>query len=165
MIPLPVRMAIRRWVARKKRGRVAETWPVLPGSERPPERWPGWPDGKQFAFVLTHDVEGLRGLAKCRQLMQLENEMGFRSSFNFIPEGDYRVSRNVREELAEKGFEVGVHDLHHDGKLYRTRREFTANAGYINHYLQEWGASGFRSGFMFHNLEWLGDLDVLYDSS
>jgi hypothetical protein len=27
------------------------------------------------------------------------------------------------------------------------------------------GAVGFRSGFMLHNLVWLGDLDVLYDSS
>jgi hypothetical protein len=43
---------------------------------------------------------------------------GFRSSFNFIPEGDYRVSRELRDELTRNGFEVGVHDLHHDGKLY-----------------------------------------------
>ena len=63
----------------------------MPGSERPPEAWPGWPDGKRFAFVLTHDVEGQRGLDRVRQLTELEMEFGFRSSFNFIPEGPYSV--------------------------------------------------------------------------
>ena len=127
--------------------------------------WPGWPDAKKFAVVLTHDVEGPSGLAKCRQLMQLEQEFGFRSIFNFIPEGDYTVSAELREELRRNGFEVGVHDLHHDGKLYWTRQKFSRNAIRINQYLKEWGASGFRSGFMLHNLEWLRDLNVKYDAS
>jgi hypothetical protein len=30
---------------------------------------------------------------------------------------------------------------------------------------QEWGAVGFRSGFMFHKLDWLHDLDIEYDAS
>ncbi len=68
-----------------------------------------------------------------------KSDAGFRSSFNFIPEGDYRVSRELREELEQNGFEVGVHDLHHDGKLYRARGEFTEKAAHINRYLKEWG--------------------------
>jgi len=71
----------------------------MPGSERPPEDWPGWPEGKKFAFVLTHDVESKAGLGKCRPLMQLETELGFRSSFNFVPEGEYSVPADLREEL------------------------------------------------------------------
>ena len=35
----------------------------------------------------------------------------------------------------------------------------------INGYAREWGASGFRSGFMLRNLDWLHDLDVQYDAS
>ena len=31
----------------------------MPGSEQPPENWQGWPDGKKFALVLTHDPDGL----------------------------------------------------------------------------------------------------------
>ena len=121
-------MAIRRWFAQRKRAQVSHIWPILPGSERQPENWIGWPDGKKFAFVLTHDVEGPIGLARCRQLMELEKELGFRSSFNFIPQGDYRVSRDLREELTRHGFEVGVHDLYHDGKLYQNSREFADKA-------------------------------------
>jgi hypothetical protein len=165
MVPWSVRVAVRRWFAHRKRRHVSGVWPILPDSEKPPAGWSGWPQGKQFAFVLTHDVEGQSGVDKCRQLIALEDKLGFRSSFNFIPEGEYRISRELRDELTSNGFEVGVHDLHHDGKLYRSRAAFAQKAVRINHYLKEWGAVGFRSGFMFHNLEWLGDLDVLYDAS
>src|SRR5262249_41363433 len=105
------------------------------------------------------------GLAKCRQLMELEMKLGFRSSFNFVPEGDYQVPRVLIDELKANGFEVGVHDLHHDGKLYHSRKQFVQDSALINHYLNDWGAVGFRSGFMLHNLHWLHDLDIAYDAS
>ncbi len=97
--------------------------------------------------------------------MELESSIGFRSSFNFIPEGDYSTPKELRDHLTSNGFEVGVHDLKHDGKLYRSRNAFKAHADRINHYLKEWNAVGFRSGFMHHNLDWLHDLNILYDSS
>jgi hypothetical protein len=165
LVPARIRLAIRGWLMRRKREQFSAVWPILPGSERPPQGWPGWPEGKKFALVLTHDVEGASGLAKCRQLMEVEKKWGFRSTFNFIPEGTYRVTREQREELVREGFEVGVHDLHHDGKLYRSRQGFAARATHINRYLKEWEAAGFRSGFMFHNLDWLNDLDIQYDAS
>src|SRR5260221_9765655 len=155
---------MRRILARKKLRSCKDTWPILEAAGTPPDGWPGWPDGKKFALVLTHDVEGPRGLAKCRRLMQLERELGFRSSFNFVPEGDYAVSKELRQELAKNGFEVGVHDLNHDGKLYRSHAEFTRKAERINQYLKEWGAGGFRSAFMHHNLDWIGQLKVKYDA-
>lgn len=164
-IPRSVRLGIRRWISVRKRVRTQDVWPIMPGSERAPIGWPGWPGGKKFALVLTHDVEGPPGLANCRQLMTLERELGFRSSFNFVPEGSYQVSAGLREELVGNGFEVGVHDLRHDGRLYTSRSEFSRGAVRINHYVKEWGASGFRSGFMLHQLDWLHDLDVQYDSS
>ena len=91
--------------------------------------------------------------------------LGFRSCFNFVPEGSYRVSSELRNWLLESGFEVGVHDHKHDGKLYASRSAFQAGAERINHYLKEWDAVGFRSGFMFHNLEWIKQLNVQYDAS
>lgn len=164
-IPKSLRTAIRRRLALRLRDRVGDTWPIIAGSERPPENWPGWPGGKKFAVVLTHDVEGTTGVEKCEQLMRLEMELGFRSCFNFIPEGTYQVPSQLREELVRNGFEVGVHDLNHDGRLYRSRREFSEKAKKINYYLEEWGAVGFRSGFMLHNLDWFHALDIEYDMS
>ncbi|HEY5813595.1 MAG TPA: glycosyltransferase [Terrimicrobiaceae bacterium] len=137
----------------------------MPGSEGPPEGWPGWPEGKQFAFVLTHDVEGQRGLDRVMEIAKLELKLGFRSSFNFVPEGKYQVPLTLRKWLVDHGFEVGVHDLHHDGKLFSSRDEFRRKAQRINFYLKEWNAAGFRSGFMLHNLEWIRDLEIQYDSS
>jgi glycosyltransferase involved in cell wall biosynthesis/peptidoglycan/xylan/chitin deacetylase (PgdA/CDA1 family) len=164
-LPWRLRMGVRRIVARRQRQAYKDTWPINETAGQKPNGWPGWPDGKKFALVLTHDVEGQRGLDKCRQLMELEQKYGFRSSFNFIPEGEYQTSRELREELAQNGFEVGVHDLRHDGKLYWKRSEFPENARSINHYLKEWNASGFRSGFMLHNRECLNGLDIEYDAS
>jgi hypothetical protein len=145
--------------------RPSEKWPIDPRARRVPDDWPGWPDGRRFAVVLTHDVEGAIGVERCLQLAALEERLGFRSSFNFVPEGEYRVDRELRDQLTGRGFEVGVHDLQHDGRLFDSARAFPAKARRINRYLHEWGAVGFRSGFMFRNLDWIQDLKIAYDAS
>lgn len=165
LLPDRLRLRLRRAYSQQVRRRVADQWPILPGSERPPDGWPGWPEGRKFAVVLTHDVEGPKGLAQCRPLMDLERELGFVSSFNFIPEGPYHTPPELRAELAAHGFEVGVHDLHHDGRLYDSPAGFAAKAAEINRHLKEWGAVGFRSGFMLNRLDWLHQLDIAYDAS
>ncbi len=164
-LPWRVRMALRRMSARKKRQKYTNIWPIDPAAGRSPQNWPGWPEGKKFAVALTHDVEGPRGLEKCRRLMEREQQLGFRSCFNFIPEGSYEVPAALRVEIAGNGFEVGVHDLRHDGRLFESREAFEEKAERINRYLQEWGAKGFRSGFMLRNLNWLHQFDIQYDSS
>ena len=80
-LPWRLRMAVRRWFARRKLARCRDIWPIKPGTETPPKDWPGWPDGKQFAVVLTHDVESQKGLDRVRPLAELEMKLGFRSSF------------------------------------------------------------------------------------
>src|SRR6266850_132983 len=157
LIPWRVRLGIRRLLALRTRHIFKDKWPVLPGSERPPLGWKGWPDGKKFAVVLTHDVERRKGLTNCEKLMQLEMKHGFCSSFNFVPEADYSVPPELRTQLNRNGFEVGVHDLRHDGKLYSTRLQFSHHARRINDYLEAWESDGFRSGFMLRQLDWLHD--------
>jgi hypothetical protein len=164
-VPRALRLAVRRRVARRARNAFPGSWPINPTAAKPPENWAGWPDGKKFAFVLTHDVEGAKGLGRCLELADLEIRCGFRSSFNFVPEGEYQTPKMLRDFLTDYGFEVGVHDLHHDGKLYTSPQRFAGHAARINHYLREWGAAGFRSGFMLHELNWLTDLNILYDAS
>lgn len=158
-------MAMRKWRTRRIREASGALWPILPSAGQKPENWPGWPDGKDFALVLTHDVEGPGGLAQVRELALLEKELGFRSSFNFIPEGSYEVPGELRAWLGENGFEVGVHDLKHDGHLYASRKEFSVKAERISQYLSDWEAVGFRSGFMLRRLEWLHELNISYDAS
>jgi len=149
---------------RRKLPHVADVWPILESAGKKPDEWPGWPEEKQFAFVLTHDIESEDGLAKCLQLMELEERFGFRSCFNFIPEV-YSLPPALRHELVRRGFEVGIHGLRHDGKDFQSRKVFQHRAVRINHYLKDWGAVGFRAPFMIRNLEWIHDLNIEYDSS
>jgi hypothetical protein len=114
--------------------------------------------------VLTHDVDTAKGQEKCYQLIKLEQDLGFRSSFNFVPER-YNVSPELRHYINKNGFEVGVHGLKHDGKLYKSNRIFQRRAIRINHYLKEWEAVGFRSPAMHCNLDWIHYLNIEYDAS
>ena len=164
-LPWRLRLALRRWRASRRRRAVADVWPIDPKASRIPRGWPGWPDGKKFAFVLTHDVEGSKGLDRIEQLVDLERRHGFRSSLNFVPEGEYRVSDSMLQNVRQLGFEVGIHGLEHDGKLYRSKKEFAAKALRIRKYLRNWNACGFRSPLMQHNLQWLHALNAEYDSS
>lgn len=163
-IPRRLRFGLRRWIARNALPKVANVWPVDPLSHHKPPGWVGWPEGKEFAVVLTHDVESELGLSRVRQLAELEMKLGFRSSFNFIPKG-YETPDSLRSWLVGNGFEVGVHDLYHDGKLFSSATEFRESAREINLYLKKWKATGFRSGFMLRKLDWLGALEIDYDCS
>lgn len=159
-----LQIALRREVIRLKRRQVTHVWPIDEKATKPPKDWTGWPYNKRFALVLTHDVETAVGQKKCRDLMRLEERLGVRSSFNFVPER-YPVSPAVRHELIENGFEVGVHDLYHDGKLYNSFEIFQKRAVRINHYIREWESVGFRSAAMHHNLDWIHQLNIAYDAS
>ena len=164
-IPDGLRFALRHCHALPLKWAVAATWPINTAAIGMPQGWPGWPDGKKFAFVLSHDVERTKGMDRCRTMAELEMNLGFRSSYNFVPEGEYKVSDELRAYLHENGFEIGVHDLHHDGSLYQSQVVFNHSALKINRYMKEWNAVGFRSGFMRHELDWISQLHIRYDAS
>jgi peptidoglycan/xylan/chitin deacetylase (PgdA/CDA1 family) len=164
LIPRNIQLLLRRELIKRKHVQSRNIWPINEITSVKPNGWKGWPDGKKFALILTHDVELLGGQNKCTDLMNLEMDLGFRSSFDFVPER-YKVSPVLRELLAANGFEICVHGLKHDGKLYQSREVFLDKAKGINRYLKEWNSVGFRSPSMHHNLEWLHDLNIEYDMS
>jgi hypothetical protein len=123
-----------------------------------------WPHGRRFAFVLTHDVETFIGRDHVLQVAELEERLGFRSSFNFVPER-YHTEEALVQELRERGFEVGVHGLKHDGKLFRSHKEFLQRAEKINGYIRQYGAVGFRTPLTHRQPEWMQVLDLQYDLS
>src|SRR5512135_694065 len=95
-LPWRLRIGVRRILARRIFQRTRAVWPIDEAAGRAPADWPAWPEGKQFALVLTHDVEGPDGLEKIRRLAELEMQLGVRSSFNLIPEGPYTVPPDLR---------------------------------------------------------------------
>jgi len=165
LLPWALRVGLRRWRADSQKSTYGGIWPIDQKAGSMPAGWPGWPEQKRFALVLTHDVEGSKGFARVRQLMNLELKQGFRSSFNFVPEGAYRVPETLGQTLDREGFEVGIHGLKHDGKLYSSHAEFSRSATRIREYRRKWQAVGFRSPFMHHNLEWIHELGMEYDAS
>ncbi|MGA7521088.1 MAG: glycosyltransferase [Acidobacteriaceae bacterium] len=165
ILPWRLRVLLRRRQADRRRRTFAEEWPIDPRAGSAPPGWPGWPDGKRFALVLTHDVEGKKGYQRIPRLIELTQKYGFRASFNFVPRGEYRVTPGMLEMLERAGFEVGAHGLTHDGKLYSSPKKFAAKAAQIRDVMHKWGAVGFRSPLMQHRLGWIHELDSEYDSS
>jgi peptidoglycan/xylan/chitin deacetylase (PgdA/CDA1 family) len=165
LMPRKLQISLRKKFVALQRHRYKDIWPILKGSEKKPENWQGWPEGKKFALILTHDVEHKRGYDRVLKLMEVEKQLGFISSFNFVPERDYAVEKELLFTLKENGFEYGVHGLNHDGKLFSSEEEFLKRAEKINYYLKGWGAVGFRAPAMHHNLDWIGALDIKYDLS
>jgi len=123
-----------------------------------------WPGGKDFAFVLTHDVETKEGFNNIPKLVELEKQYGFHSIFNIVPER-YPIDKNYLDILRADGFEIGIHGLKHDGKLFFSRKIFSKRAQKINAYLKEYNAKGFRSPLTHRNPEWMQELEIEYDMS
>ena len=134
------------------------------GIRRVPFVW-FWPDGAMSCAVMTHDVEQLAGRRFCSQLMDLDESMGIGSSFQVVPEGRYAVPEGFLEEIRDRGFEINIHDLNHDGRLFWNREEFLRRAAEINEYGRRYRALGFRSGVLYRNQTWYGALQFSYDMS
>ena len=77
-LPALIRLSIRRWWALRKRTTCAGQWPILECAGAAPNDWTGWPKDRQFAFVLTHDVESQRGWRDAEQVRkQLDRALIF----------------------------------------------------------------------------------------
>jgi hypothetical protein len=108
LMPRPLQLYLRRKRAEMRKTHSSSLWPIDAAAAKKPSAWQGWPDGKDFAIVLTHDVESPAGQDKCLDLMKLEKKSGFCSSFNFVARG-YPDRPELRTALTNEGFEVGVH--------------------------------------------------------
>ena len=124
-----------------------------------------WPEGAPAAIIVTHDVETEIGRDYCPELMNIDDEFGFKASFQLVPEKRYEVTPAFVDEMWTRGFEVNVHDLYHDGNLFRERDEFLRRAAKINEYAKKFRATGFRSGALYRNFHWYDAFDVSYDMS
>jgi hypothetical protein len=125
-----------------------------------------WPDGRSSALIMTHDVESASGAEGCDALMDLDDEFGFKAAFQLIPEvDDGGAWSTVATRMRARGFEVNLHDLTHDGSLFRDRSLFVSRAAQINGYASAFQCRGFRSGAMYRQQDWFSELQVSYDMS
>ena len=180
LLPRRLQIAMRRLHAERRAHTAFPRWPVEPLlverrqaalraalEQRGAERMPtiaSWPEGKRFAAILTHDVEGPAGVANVRKIMDIERLHGFVSSWNFVAEG-YPIEAGLLDHVRAAGCELGLHGVRHDCKLFESRASFEAELPAIHRYLAEWNAAGFRSPATHRNARWMPELGALYDSS
>jgi peptidoglycan/xylan/chitin deacetylase (PgdA/CDA1 family) len=180
LMPPRARIAARRLYARRQVGQTFPRWPIEPilveyerdqllgrlsadgGAPVPVVYF--WPDRARAAVVLTHDVEGPAGIERIPQVRALERRYGFTSAWYFVAE-DYAIPDGVFDQLRREGCEIGLHGIHHDGKLFASRAAFESNLPAIHRYLSEWHAVGFRSPATHRNPDWMSELGCLYDTS
>ena len=134
------------------------------GVRRLPFVW-FWPEGASSCAVMTHDVEGPAGHAFCGELMDLDESFRIRSAFQVVPEERGLAWAELVSRLRERGFEVNVHDLNHDGYLFDNKPQFLERAALINLYARELGCRGFRSGAMYREQRWFDAFEFSYDMS
>jgi len=178
-LPRPVQIGMRRMLAPLQARSRFPRWPLEPGlhdlytflsavvagvAGEPVPCIAPWPDGCSWALVLTHDVETRAGHDAVGRLREIEADLGYRSSWNFVP-ARYTVDGPLLDELAADGCEVGVHGLHHDGRDLASAAELARRLPAIRRYAEAWNAVGFRSPATQRVWEWMPLLGFDYDSS
>jgi hypothetical protein len=134
------------------------------GVDRIPFIW-FWPEGASSCTIMTHDVESTLGQGFCTRLMDIDDSFGIKASFQIIPEERYMVTQDFLASIRGRGFEVAVHDLNHDGHLYRNKDQFLERAAKINSYGQKYNTGGFRAGVLYRKQLWYEALKFSYDMS
>ena len=124
-----------------------------------------WPHGASSAAILTDDVETTQGRDFCPRLMDIDESFGFRSAFQIVPEKRYVVAQAFLQSIRDRGHEINVQDLNHDGSLFRNRQQFLGRAKAVNEYGRLWGSKGFRSACLYRNISWYDALEFEYDMS
>lgn len=122
-----------------------------------------WPEGAQGCVMMTHDVESRAGRAFCDELMKIDDSFQIESSFQLVPESD--SSEGLWNAIRSRGFEVNLHDLNHDGRLFESKREFLRRAAQINRHARTFQCRGFRSGGMYREQTWYDAFEFDYDMS
>jgi hypothetical protein len=117
------------------------------------------------AAMVTHDVETAMGRDSSATVMDIDDSFGIKASFQVVPEKRYEVAASYVDSIWNRGFEVAVHDLNHDGHLFRDHKTFLRRAAKINAYRKAFHAEGFRAAVLYRNQEWYDALDFSYDTS
>ena len=124
-----------------------------------------WPEGHTACAIVTHDVETSAGRDFTGRLMDIDEAFGVKASFQIVPEKRYNVSPAYLDAIRERGFEICVQGLNHDGRLFGNHEVFLRCAKKINHYAEQFGAQGFRSPVLYRKVDWFKALRFSYDMS
>jgi peptidoglycan/xylan/chitin deacetylase (PgdA/CDA1 family) len=97
-------------------------------------------------------------------VLEVERAHGLRSSWNVVPHR-YHVDDERLRDLAEDGFEIGVHGLYHDGRDLESLATLLARLPAMREAAERWGAVGFRAPATHREWDWMPLLGFDYDTS
>jgi len=130
-------------------------WPIAPAQDllcHLTGQLPASPWGeKQWAAAISFDVDTAEGLRCCKRIATRVEQAGYRACF-FIVGAVIDQEPEIVKELANRGHEIGSHDLLHDNQICflpdlemidRVRRAAESIAPY--------GGVGFRSPSLFRS--------------
>ena len=106
---------------------------------------PAWPDGKQFAIVLCHDVDTRKGQEFAPILAEQATGSGLRAAW-FVVGRSYSIDHGLWGALHQKGHEIGLHGALHDNRISSLPRpEIAARLDSCRDFVERYRIRGFRS--------------------
>jgi peptidoglycan/xylan/chitin deacetylase (PgdA/CDA1 family) len=183
-MPAPVRNVIRNAMTRRRAAEVDSGWPSWPcepsvealravylaarrALEPGLEPLPFWPDGRQFAIAITHDVDSAAGLERSRALAAMEAARGRRACY-FVVGLDYPLDPAAMADLHAAGAEIGLHGPHHNNRIaFQDPEVSVSELDACVEAISEHQMRGFRSPSMLRTQRLYGLLAdrFVYDSS
>lgn len=173
-LPASLRLVAARLVflpKKLRRHQVDPSWPVAPALDlllhltgRLPH--PDWGD-KTWAATITFDVDTVAGLQRCPHIATLVEASGFRACF-YIVGAAIRREPAIVKELADRGHEIGSHDMVHDNRICFLRPlEMKSRLRQARDSIRPYGGSGFRSPSLYRSPELIAAVltEFEYDSS
>jgi len=160
LLPRRLQIALRRIRARRIFRHVSPPY-IKSGESR--SRY-HWPESKSSAVLLTHDVETIEGQKSVNALLDIEEQYGVKSNWNFVLDR-YPLDMGLVGSLAEAGHEIGLHGLKHDGKLFSSEKIFQERMAVLTRAAGAMCIKGFRSPSLLYDLDLLAKLPFEWDSS
>jgi len=94
--------------------------------------------------VLTHDIDTKYGFIWIRRIGQIEENHGFRSSWNVVPKS-YPIDKAMLHDIKARGHEIGLHGIWHNNKeAFLSRETLYQEFLKLQPLISEFGIRGYR---------------------
>ena len=126
-----------------------------------------WPEGKKFAFCVTHDLESRHGLKDIERLVNIDRSFGFKACWN-VSTMLIESHGKCIERLRASGCEIGCHGYNHDNKFAFLKKEkMRVRLERCAKYIEQYEMKGFRSPSLLRSPELMEELSgyFKFDSS
>jgi peptidoglycan/xylan/chitin deacetylase (PgdA/CDA1 family) len=95
--------------------------------------------------ILTHDIDTKSGFYWVERVSEIEENYGFRSSWNVVPKR-YHINKKVLNRLLENGHEIGLHGLwHNNSEAFLSEEQMTSEFSSLKNFMDELMIKGYKS--------------------